>query len=357
MNTEDYKKIGLWLNKILRPYNYQVAPLAPAGKPGKVQRNVREFRLQLINKHTDTSEKLITELGNILATASSDIKGIKFNSLSPNSSKFPSYSFLYNSQPFDLVIGRGANRGENFETKTVADLSESFKVNNRSGKDITNLIELLNNSNEIFKDREISDVRQRTGSTKKEGIQIEKLGEIIGDIVLTDTTNHKWYVSLKDANGSTFSSYSGAASLFNNAGDLQPDSPGAEFLKAFGVDLNKVQEGFDIRNRKKNIRKKLPINKPDPQKIKNIFERAWGMNYFYVRRMPSAPKGWKVFWLDRAKLNKLTSSITVSEIKYPSLTSKQITILCGNGEQDYLIELRNSKAGEYPNDTKFKVKP
>ena len=77
------------------------------------------------------------------------------------------------------------------------------------------------------------------------------------------------------------------------------------------------------------------------------------MNYFYVRKTTS---GWKVFWLDRDYLNKLTNSITVSEIKYPNERSKQITILCGNNYQKYLIEIRNSKGGEYPNDTKFKVK-
>lgn len=356
MNNSDFKTLGDWLNQILSPYNYQVAPLAPAGKPGKIIRSSREYRLQLINKQMDTSEKLIKDLGNILKKASGDILNIKFNPISPNSSKFPSYAFDYKGQNFDLVIGRGANKGENFETKTVADLAHFFKVKGGGSKEMVGLVSLLDGSNKVFKDREIATVKQRTGSTKKEGVPIEKLGAIIGDIVLTDTTGNDWFISLKDANGATFSSYSGAASLFNAAGDIQPKSPGADFLNAFGVDLNKVQEGFDLRNKKKAPRTKLPVLRADARKIKAIFERAWGMNYFYVRRLPSSPDGWKVFWLDRNKLDKLTNNISVYEIKYPSATSKQITIICGNNEQSYLIELRNSKAGEYPNDTKFKVK-
>jgi hypothetical protein len=353
MNTTEFKTLGDWLNQVLKPYNYQVAPLAPAGKPGKILRSSREYRLQLINKQQDTSDNLIKNLGEILKKASKDVLNVRYHSISPNSSKFPSYSFDFKGQNFDLVIGRGANKGENFESKTVADLGQYFKVKSPS-PEMVDLVASLDEANKVFRDREIASVRQRTGSTKKEGIPIENLGAIIGDIILTDTTRKEWYISLKDINGATFSSYSGAASLFNAKGDLQPNSPGAEFLNAFGVDLNKVQAGFDTRNKLPSFgRPKFPVKRANAAAMKAIFERAWGMNYFYVRRLSN---GWKVFWLDRNKLDKLTNNITIYEIKYPSATSKQISIICGNNEQSYLIELRNSKAGEYPNDTKFKVR-
>lgn len=352
LSTEQYLKIGDFFNSILKAYNYQVAPLAPSGKPGKVVKNVREYRLQLIDKNKDTSAKLVDDLGKLLRSASKDITSIQYNQISPNSSKFPSYTFKYDGQGFDLIIGRGANKGENFETNTVTGLATAFATR-KTSNDYSNVIKQLNESNKDFASVEIKSVTQRKGSTKKEGVPIEKLGAIIGDIVLTDTTNNNWYVSLKDVNGDTFSSYSGAASLFNAAGELQPKSPGAEFLNAFGVDLNQVQEGFDIRNKKKVLRKKIKVEKANPTEIKKIFERAWGMNYFYVRKQT---QGWKVFWLDRKKLNELTSNIQVTDVRYPNPKSKQITIYCGNRFQSYVIELRNSKAGEYPNDTKFKVK-
>jgi hypothetical protein len=352
LGTEHYLKIGNFLNQILAQYNYHVAPIAPAGKPGKVIKSVREYRLQLINKNQDTSDKLISNLGALLKIASKDISGIQYHPISPNSSKFPSYGFKFEGQSFDLVIGRGANKGENFETNTVTGLATAFSTR-KSSSDYADVIKQLNESNKDFAAVEIKSVTQRKGSTKKEGVPIEKLGAIIGDIVLTDTTNNNWFVSLKDVNGDTFSSYSGAASLFNAQGELQPKSAGAEFLNAFGVDLNQIQAGFDLRNNKKALRKRIKIEKANPIEIKKIFERAWGMNYFYVRKTTS---GWKVFWLDRKKLNDFTSNIVVTDIRYPTLKSKQITIYCGNRFQNYVIELRNSKAGEYPNDTKFKTK-
>lgn len=355
LGTEHYLKIGQFFNTVLESHNYQVAPLSPAGKPGKKVKSVREYRLQLIDKTKDTSSTLVSDLGTILKSASKDITRIKYNEVSPNSSKFPSYSFVFDGQSFDLIIGRGANKGENFETTTVTGLAQAFATRKQSS-DYSDLIKQLNDCNKEFATVEIKSVSQRKGSTKKEGVPIERLGAIIGDIVLTDNRpppNNNWYVSLKDINGDTFSSYSGAASLFNNKGELQSKSAGADFLNAFGVDLNQIQEGFDIRNKKRVLRKRIPVKKPDQAEIKKIFERAWGMNYFYVRKQRV---GWKVFWIDRKKLNELTSDIVVTDIKYPNPKSKQITIHCGNRFQSYTIELRNSKAGEYPNDTKFKVK-
>jgi hypothetical protein len=352
LGTEHYLKLGNFFNQILAQYNYQVAPIAPAGKPGKIVKTVREYRLQLIDKNRDTSDKLIGNLGAVLKSASKDISGVQYHPISPNSSKFPSYGFKFDGQSFDLVIGRGANKGENFETNTVTGLATAFSTR-KTSSDYADVIKQLNESNKDFAAVEIKSVTQRKGSTKKEGVPIEKLGAIIGDIVLTDTTNNNWFVSLKDVNGDTFSSYSGAASLFNAQGELQPKSAGAEFLNAFGVDLNQIQAGFDLRNNKKALRKRIKIEKANPTEIKKIFERAWGMNYFYVRKTTS---GWKVFWLDRKKLNDFTSNIVVTDIRYPTLKSKQITIYCGNRFQNYVIELRNSKAGEYPNDTKFKTK-
>ena len=70
MNTTEFKTLGDWLNQVLKPHNYQVAPLAPAGKPGKILRSSREYRLQLINKQQDTSDNLIKKLGDILKRAS-----------------------------------------------------------------------------------------------------------------------------------------------------------------------------------------------------------------------------------------------------------------------------------------------
>lgn len=350
MSMEIYEKMGLNLNALIKSKNYQVAPTAPKGRPGSNDKRYREYRLQLINKNNDTSQKVIKHLSAELKK-DPNITGIKFNQVSPNSSKFPSYSFRFGGLEFDLIIARGANAGEKFETRTVTNLDKFFKT--RQDSEMAAVIEQMNESYEPFAGREIVKVKQRTGATKKEGVPIAKLGAIIGDIVLTDNEGSEWFISLKDVNGNTFSSYSGAASLFDKTGTLQPKSAGAEFLNSFGADLNQIQAGFDERAGIDIPRPKHKVERPNNAKIEKIFNRAWGMNYFYVRRMPG---DWKVFWLGKSKLDKLCRGIRIDTIRYPSKKSKQITILCSNSVENYVIEVRNSRAGEYPNDTKFKVK-
>ena len=350
MSMEVYEKIGENLNSIVKIKNYQVAPLYPKGKPGTNDKSVREFRLQLINKDNDTSKELIDHLKMQLRKDTS-LESVTFNSISPNSSKFPSYSFTFDGLNFDIIIARGANAGEKFEVRTVKTLDNYFKT--RTDNETSEVVTMMSESHAPFANAEIVGAVQRTGATKKEGIPIDKLGAIIGDIILTDNQGNPWYISLKDINGNTFSSYSGAASLFDREGNLQPNSAGATFLKTFGVDLNKVQAGFDERGSINKVRPKLAVPRANAREIEKIFNRAWGMNYFYVRRMRT---GWKVFWLGKTKLDKLSQNIKIDDIRYPSTKSKQITILCSNTIEDYVIELRNSKAGEYPNDTKFKVK-
>lgn len=350
MADDAFLKIADKLNSIIKAQNYQVAPAAPKGKPGSNDKRYREFRLQLINKEQDTSAAVIKHL-DVQFKKDENVKSLKFNEISPNSSKFPSFSFVFDGQMYDIIVARGANSGEKFETRTVKNLDDYFRIQQNS--EMADVIQQMNDSHKPFANSEIVSVKQRTGSTKKEGVAIEKLGAIIGDIVLKDSTGAEWFVSLKDVNGNTFSSYSGAASLFDKDGTLQPNSPGADFLHSFGVDLNAVQDGFDGRGNIKKLRPKILVKKANQAEIEKIFNRAWGMNYFYVRRLVS---GWKVFWLGKEKLDKLCIGIKVDAIRYPNKTSKQITILCSNSIEEYVIEIRNSKAQEYPNDTKFKVK-
>lgn len=346
-----YTEVGNFLDSISKKHNFQVAPRHKTGEVSKTVSSVRAFRLQLINAARDTSVAFNAAfLGEIKR-----VKGVTkavYNTLSPNSSKYPSVSFVYEGMKFDAVIAKGSNGGEKFEKKTINDLASYFK---RKGvnKTYKALVDKLIAANPSFGANEIVSVTQRTGSTKKEGVATADLGAIIGDIVIKDSRNNTWYVSLKDVNGDTFSSYSGAASLFDATGTIQPDSAGAAFLKAFGTDLNKVQQGFDERNNVKRKRTAIRTTPANAKNMKQIFERAWGMNYFYVRK--SGATDWKVFWMGRAKLDKLIDNMTVTNIRYPNPGSKQITIQCSTPYADYNIELRNSKRGEYPNDTKFKI--
>jgi hypothetical protein len=344
---EIFQMIGSYLNHKCEPYNFRVAEALPLGKNAKVSTNTREFRIQLINKNSDTSDEMKIALPKILQQ-NELVKNVKFYQLSKNSSKYSSVSFTFNDKNFDVIISKGANKGETFEQNTVKQLQSALHVSSDS---YAELLKLLIKANSEFSKNELVSVEQRTGSTKKENVPIEKLGSVIGDIVIKDSLNKDWFISLKDINGDTFSSYSGAASLFDSQGGVQPNSEGAKFLWSFSVDLNQVQSGFDIRNKKTAFRKPIK-NQFNKGNLVNIFKRAWGMNYFYVRRISN---GWKVFWLDSNKLNSLVTNIRIDDIKYPTLQSKQITISCSNQYAKYKIEVRNSKGGEYPNDIKFKI--
>ncbi len=351
VKNDVYSDITVLLDSIGKDKNYAVAKTMPKGKPGKGDRSTREFRMQLVVKTNDTSEKFIPHLKAKLS-ADSDVSDVKFNEISPNSSKFPSYTFKYKGVKVDAVIARGANKGENFETQTVTHLGRYFLGS--SDKAFAELVKQMEDENHEFANAEVVKVQQRTGSTRKTGIAIENLNAVIGDIVLTDSTSKKWYISLKDTNGAVVSAWPGGGSIFNSRGDLVEDSEGSDFLLSFGLDLNKVQDGFDTRNNIKVNRSSLKVGTFNESKVRSIFERVWGMNYFYVRRKTN---GWKVFWLDREKLNSLTRNIVVTRIDYPGRASKSIRIHCKNASQQYLIEIRNSKGGEYPNDIKFRVVP
>lgn len=351
LSTQDFKNFAQQLGLQIAPFNYKIADAFSAGKPGKRIKSMREFRLQLINKTNNTSETLIKNLENIIKTTITLDKDVTFNKISPNSSKFPSFSFQYKNQMFDIVIAQGANKGEQFEINVVRDMELFFHAK-ESTAIYEDLINQLNRSNKHFAERTIVKVSKRVGSTKKQGVPLEKLNEIIGDLYLIDSLNHKWYISLKDVGGAVVSSWPDAGTLFNSLGDLQVNSKAADFLKIFGVDLNLVQEGFDQRHSKQKVRIKVPTETQSTAKIKDVFERVWGINYFYVRKTSTS---WKVFWLDRQKLNTLVNNIKVTQIKYPSKTSKQITIFCENMYEKYIIEVRNSSGGEFPNDIKIKL--
>lgn len=353
MKPQLFQEIADFVNESLAKHNFRISQRKPQGSPGKNAKTMREYRLQFVDKLRDTSDEAVRALPDILKKNKS-ISQVTFNKLSPNSSKFPSFSFMYEDVHVDLVVSRGANKGETFEHVAVQDIARILHTGNGDAA-YMDLIDQLNKANKDFQDVEVVRVSQRIGNTRKEGVAIENLGAIIGDVVMEDSTGHKWYVSLKDRNGHTFSSYSKASTLFDSSGTLQPKSEAASFLQSFGVDLNQVQDGYDKRSSalRKPKRVVVPTTKADPAKIKAIFERAWGMNYFYVKRQAV---GWTVFWIDRKKLDKLTSNIRVTDIKYPGPGSKQITILCENAEKKYRVELRNSKGGEYPNDVKFQIR-
>ena len=350
-NTALFKSIADMLDQESAQYNFKIAPTLPVGRPYPSGRPGREYRMQLINPTNDTTELFKKKLVEILKTYS-NVDNVRFNSVSLHSTKFPSVSFTIDDFPYDVLITRGVNKGETFEQQVVNDLKQYF-MRNQINEQYATLMNKMMKVNPEFREGEIVRVVERQGSTWKENVAIEQLGEIIGDIVLIDSNNRKWYLSLKDSNGDTFSSYGGASTLFSKYGQLDASSIGADLLRYFGADLNQVQKGYDKRNGKKVVRPQHDKSVANANRIKGLFERAWGMNCFYIKRVNN---DWKVLWIDRKRLDHLSSGINVTDIKYPSASSKQITIFCRNSYADYIVEFRNSKGGEFPNTVQFKVR-
>ena len=350
-NTAFLKSIADMLDQESAQYNFKVAPTLPVGRPYPSGRLGREYRMQLINPTNDTTEVFKKRLVDILKSYD-NVDNVHFNPVSLHSTKFPSVSFTIDSFPYDVLITRGVNKGETFEQQVVNDLKQYF-TRNQINEQYAVLMNKMMKVNPEFREGEIVHVIARQGSTWKESVPLEHLGEVIGDIVLVDSNNRKWYLSLKDSNGDTFSSYGGASTLFDKYGRLDPDSAGADLLRAFGVDINLVQKGYDKRNGKKVVRPQYTKTLPNSGRIKSLFERAWGMNCFYIKRVNN---DWKVLWIDRRRLDHLTLSINVTDIKYPTASSKQISIFCRNSHADYIVEFRNSKGGEFPNTVQFKVR-
>lgn len=339
------------INQKLNEYNYQINPkYFPNGKPGKINKNDREYRLQLKD-----SQQLNNDVTNIIweFLVNYSANDITHNTVSPNSSKFSSISAVVANTPVDIVLSTGFNKGEKFEIATLNGLQRVV-----ANKDLladkqdryVDLLDKLQDAHPDFFASNIHDVQPRKGSTRKSGKDKTDLGHVIGDVILYDSLK-TWPVSIKASNGDTFSSYPGAASLFMTDGKINTKSPLISVLGSFGVDFEQLQTCYDKRNGFSNPSPNLPTSYT--YDISSFFEQAWGVDYFYAR---GTTKGWQVFWLDQPKLHQLSTNIQVTEIRYPSDKSKQLSIFCENGYKKYLIEVRNSAGGEYPNDMKVKVK-
>jgi len=341
------KDFGSWLDDSFKKHSYRIG-YAKSGTIG-LDGSTREYRIHPIDTNTPPLVNVLDVIPDVLVSYPGSISRIKFNEISVNSSKFPSFSFTIEDVDYDLVIASNGNGGHKFEKQIIDSLRKAIFDGEQGtkGSDLfTKLVDLG-----LPDKQNIANVSERKGSTRKSDVPIEHLGSVVGDAVVTTKTGEKHYISLKSAHGDTFSSYSGAKSLFDGT-TLDQHSFGAKFLQSFGVNLNTLQESFDTRNGIILDRQKIPATGHNKYETTDIMRRAWGCNYYYAR---DRKDGWETFFIDDNKLKTL-ADVEVERIVYPSETSKQLTINCSSPIKDYRIEIRNSKGGEYPNDIKFRVR-
>lgn len=242
-----------------------------------------------------------------------------------------------------------SNRGLGFEKAVVAGIVAAHANPDSMAVEVADLIHNLKRSHSGFSWETVHGTT--AGKVKRKGSNsLEDIGRGVADIVLHNSRD--WGVSIKDVDGGHFNQF-GIANLFDKTGTLNTRSKGVSYLNAFGVDLNRVQAGYDVRNNIDIARPQHYVPSPNSTIIRNILQRAWGVNYFYARKQHL---GWLTFWLDRDKLERMTSNLVVEEIGYPTEKSKSITIKIGNQHQKYLLEVRHAHKGEYPTEIKCKLR-
>lgn len=86
-NIDVFKQIANLLDSVSVKYNFQVAKNLQTGKPSSDKSGGREYRMQLINTSLDKSEEYKNILPSLIQNIP-NISQVKFNKLSPNSSKY-----------------------------------------------------------------------------------------------------------------------------------------------------------------------------------------------------------------------------------------------------------------------------
>lgn len=335
-------EVATALSGAVQPFGYFLHPNTPAGKVDKKSGHT------LYKMYPAEEDQQPPPLYGILSDLGAS--DIKYLDRAEPVSKFPGYQFLLDDTPHTVVFC-DYSRGEWFERGLASALTDS--LSDKSCGEFEDLVQSWERANPEFKWNRVQSYSKGKPNGRKGNLTYEEIGNVLSDYILHEPTRN-WGVSLKESSGKTFSSHYGASSLFDETGTLCPNSKGAAFLISFGVDLNMVQAGFDLRN---GIEIPRPLHRTptvaDSAILKPIFKRAWGVNYFYTRKKPF---GWNTFWVGEQKQEELSSGIVVYRIRYPDESNKSILIEAGNQHKRYVIEMRNSAKGEYPNDIKFKVK-
>ncbi len=307
------------------------------------------------NADLDSKKEIMSEITKILKKIPS-IKNIKMNEKSPNSSKFPSVSFTHEKRAYDIVIATGGNAGEKYEK----DLLVGLMIHHLEGITDEYLEELEIQMEELdptFKSADVIKPRSREGSTKRSDVNPGDIGPIIADIVFEMKDGSERYVSVKNKKGATFANLGGVGPAFSHDYTVDKSSEIGKLLLSAGFDLEKIKEGLKAYDTGKKIKFEDVIDKDKPITITSplykFLLKSWGWGYFYVRELKP---GFKVKYISEELVKDvLLSGLYITQIRYPSNTSKQISVKFGNELISYSLELRNSAGLVRPNDAKVKI--
>jgi hypothetical protein len=307
------------------------------------------------------------ELGEVLANIEKYLKSAEskkagvtspvINQKSPNSSKYSSVSFDFQGLSYDVVVAMGSNKGEDFEKSLLIKMDNLISGTEESDE-AKDAFEALQSVDRCFNLSSIKSVSARTGSTKRSGdTPAEDVGKIIADIIITLKNGEKKYISIKNSSGSTVANF-GVSGAISDDLKCNTSSPvWKTYFVPFGLDPKKIDAGLkayvDQTDTKNNSDEEEVTKLKKTSPIYRILRSLWGCGYYYLREKKT---GFDAMKIDADYLdNSLLKNLTVTKIRYPSKSTKQISIFLESDEKRYLVEFRNSQGKVIPKEMKFSV--
>jgi len=279
----------------------------------------------------------------------------------PNpSGKYDMYEF--ETDDFGLVriiLSGGGNAGEQYETEFYNVAKElAGEPNEALPKNLQTLYKALDIDNSELTSDNIKSFR--TGNTKRsldpKGPQ--DVGKTISDLDI-DYGGRTYYISLKNKQGSGI--YSGAnipwiyeknGKIIYDPSKFDPSSGNGILFGMFNIDSKKIAKGLNDNINKIGKSADFQNIDIDTNKFKKLLASSLGYGYYYVREYGKGDV--KVIPLLTAKDSlDAIGTIKNTQIKYPSIDTKQVTIKIDTdsklfGPSQYVVAIRNTSGKILP---------
>ena len=277
-----------------------------------------------------------------------EISDIQFNKNSTHSGKFSSVSFKMGDTYYDIVIARGANRGESFEKELLLKLDNLVTGISTDDEEAHHALSALQKIDPDFSIDNIKSITPRTGSTSRSAATTaEEMGAIIADIIVTLKNGGRRYISVKNRDGDTVAQF-GVSDAFTDSLDVNTSSQAWKvWLAPLKLDAAKIAEGLRAARDGTElewddiVRPNEPIEADEP--IVKILKQMFGGGYYYLRQKKDGFFATKID--DDYLSTHLLKNLKISEIRYPSAARKQLTIFLHSDAGTFKLELRNPSGG------------
>lgn len=273
------------------------------------------------------------------------IGNVVVNRSSPHSSKYSSIEFTVGESKYDLVFALGGNAGESFEKELLGAMQDFVAGEFNELADAA--FNALDEADDELALTNIVEVKARTGKTNRSGdTPPDEVGKIIADIIIVTNDGEEHYISVKNKKGQSVGQF-GMSAAFKK--DLKVDTSTKEwesYAAPFDLDVNRIEHGLEAYVDGVDIGPNTDtdtVSIPKKSKVYDVLRSLWGSGYIYLRHTGDSFKAFKV---DKDYVdNQLLKNLKVTEIRYPNMDRKQITIFISSDSTKYKLEMRNPRGG------------